>query len=203
MVLDKIILTLPPLFGLLKHNYFCYTDSMYSTSRHSGFTIVELLIVIVVIGILAAITIVAFNGVQDRARTNKINSDVAMLNKAIQAARVNSGEQATRYVTGVTATASACVSTLDTIDLADKTAAAGCWTAYNNALNAISTASSMNIRNLVDPWGRPYYLDENEKEGATTCGIGRDTVAAFPRPRTQGSWANTNAISIPYITPGC
>lgn len=33
-----------------------------------GFTIVELLIVIVVIGILAAITIVAFNGIQERAR---------------------------------------------------------------------------------------------------------------------------------------
>lgn len=32
-----------------------------------GFTIVELLIVIVVIGILAAITIVAFNGIQNRA----------------------------------------------------------------------------------------------------------------------------------------
>lgn len=36
--------------------------------RSNGFTIVELLIVIVVIGILAAITIVAYNGVQEKAR---------------------------------------------------------------------------------------------------------------------------------------
>lgn len=39
-------------------------------NRH-GFTIVELLIVIVVIGILAAITIVAYNGIQQRARNAK------------------------------------------------------------------------------------------------------------------------------------
>jgi prepilin-type N-terminal cleavage/methylation domain-containing protein len=39
--------------------------------QQTGFTIVELLIVIVVIAILAAITIVAFNGVQERARNTK------------------------------------------------------------------------------------------------------------------------------------
>jgi prepilin-type N-terminal cleavage/methylation domain-containing protein len=36
--------------------------------KQKGFTIVELLIVIVVIGVLAAITVVAFNGIQERAR---------------------------------------------------------------------------------------------------------------------------------------
>lgn len=41
---------------------------MHVTARtHKGFTIVELLIVIVVIGILAAITIVSYNGIQKRA----------------------------------------------------------------------------------------------------------------------------------------
>jgi type II secretion system protein G len=52
--------------------------------RQRGFTIVELLIVIVVIGILAAITIVAFNGVQDRSKaTAKIN-DIKSIQKAIE-----------------------------------------------------------------------------------------------------------------------
>ena len=39
--------------------------------NYTGFTIVELLIVIVVIGILAAISVVAYNRVQDRANTAK------------------------------------------------------------------------------------------------------------------------------------
>lgn len=45
---------------------------MLIRNRREGFTIVELLIVIVVIGILAAITIVAYNGIQERAQSSKM-----------------------------------------------------------------------------------------------------------------------------------
>ncbi len=45
-------------------------------TRISGFTIVELLMVIVVIGILAAIVIVAFNGIQTRSRDASNESSV-------------------------------------------------------------------------------------------------------------------------------
>jgi prepilin-type N-terminal cleavage/methylation domain-containing protein len=41
-------------------------------SKRSGFTIVELLIVIVVIAILATISIVAYTGMQDRAYNSKV-----------------------------------------------------------------------------------------------------------------------------------
>lgn len=51
----------------------------------SGFTIVELLIVIVVIGILAAITIVSYNGIQQRAYNTQVISGVSSYQKLIQA----------------------------------------------------------------------------------------------------------------------
>ncbi len=37
-----------------------------------GFTIIELLVVIVVIAILAAVTVVAYGGVQSRAKTHQL-----------------------------------------------------------------------------------------------------------------------------------
>ena len=49
--------------------------SMYQ-KRSSAFTIVELLIVIVVIAILAAITIMAYNGIQSRARDSQRAQDI-------------------------------------------------------------------------------------------------------------------------------
>lgn len=52
--------------------------------KQNGFTIVELLIVIVVIGILAAITIVAYNGIQQRGRDAQRKSDIASLQKALE-----------------------------------------------------------------------------------------------------------------------
>lgn len=43
-----------------------------------GFTIVELLIVIVIIAILATVTIVSYNGIQARAKNTKTVSAVTM-----------------------------------------------------------------------------------------------------------------------------
>jgi len=52
---------------------------MWAKNKQIGFTIVELLIVIVVIGILAAIIIVAFNGTQNKANDAAVQSDLRSL----------------------------------------------------------------------------------------------------------------------------
>ena len=62
-------------------------------SKKTGFTIVELLIVIVVIAILAAITIVAFNGIQERARISSVSSALSQANKKIALFQVDNPGQ--------------------------------------------------------------------------------------------------------------
>lgn len=57
-----------------------------------GFTIVELLIVIVVIAILATISIVAYNGIQARTNDSQRLSDIASLNKALELYYINEGQ---------------------------------------------------------------------------------------------------------------
>lgn len=127
-----------------------------------GFTIVELLIVIVVIAILAAITVVAFNGIQQRAKNQQASSDLATLAKAIHLARINDNK-VLKDITG-----NACT---------------GCGTQanYELTLDRIGTAANMNLAPLKagNPWGNRYTIDENEMENtAVNGGCNRDALGA-------------------------
>lgn len=143
--------------------------TMWATKqKRAGFTIVELLIVIVVIGILAAITVVAYNGVQQRANTAKRDSDVALYQKAIYLARESTGKflkdiTLSTWSIGSCATSSGNPGNVVPKDL-PKTHA--CWTKYYDNLSKIGAAANMNLDALKagDSNGNPYGLDENEGE---------------------------------------
>ena len=67
--------------------------------KTEGFTIVELLIVVVVIAILAAITIVSYNGIQNRANDSAAKSEVSQNAKTIaNAATITGGAFSTATV---------------------------------------------------------------------------------------------------------
>lgn len=61
-----------------RKHYLLYTfkEMSHFIKQSRGFTIVELLIVIVVIAILAAVTIVSYNGISSRAKDSQIKSDL-------------------------------------------------------------------------------------------------------------------------------
>ena len=69
-----------------------------TANKRIGFTIVELLIVIVVIAILAAISVVAFRGVQNRANDSAVEADLANIVKQMEIIKVDLG----RYPHGYT-----------------------------------------------------------------------------------------------------
>lgn len=58
--------------------------------NNQGFTIVELAIIIVVIGILATISIVSYNGIQDRAVDTAMSNDLTNAAEAMKLARLES-----------------------------------------------------------------------------------------------------------------
>lgn len=60
-----------------------------------GFTIVELLIVIVVIGILAALVVVTYNGIQQKARDTERKTDINALHGQLEAYQAQNGRYPT------------------------------------------------------------------------------------------------------------
>lgn len=63
--------------------------------KQSGFTIVELLIVIVVIGILALLVITTFTGIQEKARNTERTTDIKAIHGQVEAYYAQNGRYPT------------------------------------------------------------------------------------------------------------
>lgn len=61
-------------------------------TKRNGFTIIELLIAIVVVAILASISVVAYKGIQDRARYSLAQDTITQLTKALEIYYLQHGE---------------------------------------------------------------------------------------------------------------
>lgn len=71
---------------------FSTTNKRYTQAQQkSGFTIVELLIVVVVIGILASITIVSYNGIVEKARETQMKSNLSSIFTQLSVDKVYDG----------------------------------------------------------------------------------------------------------------
>lgn len=154
--------------------------------QQSGFTIVELLIVIVIIGILAAITVVAFNGVQGRANDTTIRSDLASIAKQLETIKVVSSNSA--YPT--------------TTELVSNklSASKNSYEKSRNNLYYCRTTDNMNYAvGAVSTSGKNYFLVNGKIEeavgvwGTSTCdqlsGFGATTGAGSGYDNPTNTWA--------------
>jgi prepilin-type N-terminal cleavage/methylation domain-containing protein len=148
----------------------------------AGFSIVEMLTVVIVISILASVVVVAYNGVQQRAQTAKRDADLANLAKAIRIARTSASKTLLQITSNDGWIIGHCISPAENPAGVEPRLLAKshiCWTMYYFAIDAISLAAGVNLNGLKsgDARGNPYGIDENQGEGGN-CSL-QDTLLYF------------------------
>ena len=148
-----------------------------------AFTLIELLIVIVIIGILATALIPRITGMQDKARYARVEKDFRDLRTAVLMAQSNTNKSL-KDITWNTCTSCACGYSSGYfiwVWLNQLAANHACRTQRVSALRSIESAAWLSTWILssleTDPWWSPYLLDENEMESGN-C-IYRDLFKTF------------------------
>lgn len=124
-------------------------------NKQSGFTIVELLIVIVVIGILAALVVTTFNGIQQKGRDTERETDIKAIHGQLEAYYAQNGTYPLLADVNDTTWRGTNMKGLDNEALRDPKAAPGTFTLAGTPGNAV------------------YSYQVYEANGTTNC-----TVAA-------------------------
>lgn len=174
----------------------------------SGFTIVELLIVIVVIGILAAITIVAYNGVQRRANNTSRIAAAKQYIKLLSVYAVQNGKYPD-FTDGVCVGGAYQNDACDALKNGTVPTAATTQPTFDTALRSVGTLPGYPLLNAAGSgggnevgafvykygqtnetparyWRLVYYLEGNTQD----CGLSRIIR------NTDGSGAGTGAYTV-------
>ena len=138
-------------------------NKMKNIKGQSGFTIVELLIVIVVIGSLAAITIVAYRGITNRAKVTKAQANAESVQKVAETinadtgaypaniAAITAGSLSTKLPSGITLSSGTAPADENGINYVAKGTTGGCITYWNATSSNVDYTKAVLVGNAVGP----------------------------------------------------
>lgn len=156
--------------------------------KEKGFTIVELLIVIVVIAILAAIVLVAYNGITNRANTSRAQSNAVAVQKVAETINADNGNYPATIAAFTTGSATTRLPAGVTVVSSTPSPTTQAGTA--SAAGTLLPTSGNNIYNTIAVYmvsggggGVIYYRDGSGAISSPTyygTGSGSSTYAALP-----------------------
>lgn len=146
---------------------------MVSLKKQKGFTLVELLIVIIIIGILATLVIVTFTGVQAKARDSQRQTDIGAVDSHLEAFFAEKGYYPSYADLTSAAFLSANLKGLDPQSLIDPKSADSSQTTLTDAMLAAD------IVNGTTPTGTQYAYSAKEADGTTDCTAGDTGCVSF------------------------
>jgi len=150
--------------------------------KNSGFTIVELLIVVVVIGILAAIVIVAYNGITNSAHDSAVENDLATTAKKLEIYKVKNG---TYPVSAAQLTAAEIKTTQ------------GSYSIRNNFYYRVDTSGRWYAIGAVSAGGAAYFLKSGDVVDAGGSGdISSALTTQEVRNQADADGVDGDAISV-------
>jgi prepilin-type N-terminal cleavage/methylation domain-containing protein len=144
--------------------------------RNQGFTIVELLIVIVVIGILALLVITTYSGIQQKARNSKRQTDVKSLQTQLEAFFSENGYYPSRTDMNDSASSTGFVQKqMKGLDL-------GALTDPSNPTQSKTLAAA--------PTAKSYAYQPVQSDGTTDCESDHTTCAQYTLTATYEGTVN-------------
>ena len=143
-------------------------------NKQSGFTIVELLIVIVVIGILAGLVITTFAGIQQKGRDTERQTDLKAIHAQLEAYYAQNGNYPLLTEINTPALASAAFKGLD-----------------QEALSDPQAATPKNYELVGTPAAKVYSYQAFNSDGTTPCTVATScvkySITAYPEGKINNS----------------
>jgi general secretion pathway protein G len=144
----------------------------------TGFTLIEVLVVVAIIGLLASVILVSLKSAEEKARISRAQVEVQELQKALEQYHLDHGTWPAGFFSN---------------DITDLSQWNSSWSD-----GYISTVG-------LDPWNTPYYLDGMPD---TECGIGQTGICSAGPNKVFQSFNNPNARAVGddicvYFAPEC